>query len=75
MGEFSAQLPKRHRVGRVWFLFFLSATIIGIIALMALLYTIIVQSFGLVAIENKIDPATLGVAGMPLERLDRRSSR
>jgi phosphate transport system permease protein len=70
-GEFAAQLPRRHRVGRVWFLFFLSATIIGIIALMALLYTVIVQSFGFVAIENKIDPATLAVAGAPLEQLDK----
>jgi phosphate transport system permease protein len=70
-GEFAAQLPRRQRVGRVWFLFFLSATVIGIIALMALLYTVIVQSFGLVAIENKIEPATLAVAGVPLEQLDK----
>ena len=70
-GEFAAQLPRRQRVGRVWFLFFLSATIIGIIALLALLYTVIIQSFGLVAIENKIEPATLAVAGVPLEQLDK----
>ena len=38
---------------------------------MALLYTVIVQSFGFVAIENKIDPATLAVAGVPLEQLDK----
>ena len=42
---------------------FLEPTIIGIIALMALLYTIIVQSFGLVAIENKIEPADPGRSG------------
>ena len=70
-GEFAAQLPRRQRVGRVWFLFFLSATIIGIIALLALLYTVVIQSFGLVAIENKIEPATLAVAGVPLEQLDK----
>ena len=29
------------------------------------------QSFGLVAIENKIEPATLAVAGVPLEQLDK----
>jgi phosphate transport system permease protein len=70
-GEFAAQLPRRQRVGRVWFLLFLSATIIGIIALLALLYTVVIQSFGLVAIENKIEPEALAVAGVPLEQLDK----
>ena len=31
----------------------------------------IVQSFGLVAVENKTDPATLAVNGVPLEQLDK----
>ncbi len=70
-GEFDARLPKRHRVGRVWFIFFISSTIIGIVALMALLYTVVVQSVGLVAVENSIEPEKLAVAGAALEQLDR----
>ncbi len=48
---------------------FQASTIIGIIALSALLYNIINQSFGYVAIENKIDPQSLAVDGVPIEQL------
>ncbi|MEZ4833724.1 MAG: hypothetical protein R2873_17365 [Caldilineaceae bacterium] len=39
---------------------------IGIIALMALLYTVINQSFGLAAVVNTVDPETLAVNGVAL---------
>ena len=70
-GEFAAQLPRRHRVGRVWFLFFLSATIIGIIALIALLYTIIVRVDRPGGYREQDRRRTLAVAGVPLEQLDK----
>lgn len=54
-----AEVRRRHRVGTLWRALFLAATIVGIIALMALLYNILNQTFGLVAVENKIDPRSL----------------
>jgi phosphate transport system permease protein len=68
---FDARLVERKRTGAIWHSVFVAATLIGIIALMALLYTVIVQSFGLAAVENKTDPATLAVNGVPLEALDK----
>ncbi len=66
---FRSDLPRRHRVGRIWAAVFQASTLVGIIALSALLYTIVNQSFGLVAIENTVDPATLAVDGVPLDDL------
>ena len=69
--EFRRNLPRRHRVGRVWHIIFQASTIVGIVALTALLYNIFNQSFGLAAIENEIDPASLTVNGVPLETLSK----
>lgn len=55
----SQQIGKRHRVGRMWQLLFLVATMIGIVSLVALLGNIINGAFGLVAMENKIAPQVL----------------
>ncbi|MGB9592904.1 MAG: phosphate ABC transporter permease PstA [Anaerolineae bacterium] len=63
------QIASRHRVGAIWHLIFQLSTIIGIIALTALLYNIVNQSFGLVVVQNKVEPATLVVEGVPLEEL------
>lgn len=68
---FNPQIARRHRVGRVWSLIFLGAIIIAIVALGALLYNIIDESFGLAAIENKVDPDTLAIEGVPLEDLSK----
>ena len=38
---------------------FLAATVIGVIALLALLYNVITESFGYVAYQNQVDPAQL----------------
>ncbi len=62
-------LDRRHRAGWIWRLVFQASTIIGIVALTALLYTIVNQSFGLVAVQNQIEPAALAVNGTPLEEL------
>jgi phosphate transport system permease protein len=69
--EFDARLAERKRTGAIWHALFMIATMIGIVALTALLYTVVIQSFGLVAVENKTDPATLAVNGVPLEELDK----
>lgn len=62
-------LAGRHRAGRVWQLVFLGATILSVFFLAALLYNVVNQSFGLVAVQSKVDPAALAVAGVPLEEL------
>jgi phosphate transport system permease protein len=69
--EFRANLPRRHRSGSLWHLIFQASTVVGIIALTALLYNIANQSFGLAAIENQVEPETLAVEGVPLEDLDK----
>ena len=70
MNNMSANLPARHRAGLVWRLVFHLATAVAIVMLTALLLTIINRAFGLVAIENAIDPAELARDGVPLERMD-----
>jgi phosphate transport system permease protein len=68
---FEHNLPGRHRSARLWHGVFQASTIVGIIALIALLYNVINQSFGLVAIENEVPPETLAVNGVPLEQLEK----
>ena len=62
-----SNLTSRNRSGRFWRLVFLAATIVGILALTALLVNIIDRTFGYVAYEAKMDPASLAVDGVPLE--------
>lgn len=69
--RFDPQTPRRHRLGRVWSALFLGAILIAILALGALLYDIIDSAFGLVAIENRVDPASLAIEGVPLEDLSK----
>ena len=69
--EFRSNLAGRHRVANTWQLVFQVSTAVGIIALTALLFNVINQSFGLVAIQNRTDPAELAVEGVPLEQLSR----
>lgn len=64
-------LIRRRRVALIWHLVFQAATIVGVIALITLLFTIINQSFGLVAVENQIEPESLAVDGVPLEQLSK----
>ena len=66
----SANLPARHRAGLVWRLVFHLATAVAIVMLTALLLTVVNRAFGLVAIENAVDPAELARDGVPLERMD-----
>lgn len=65
--DYVPNLGARHRKGRVWLIVFQASTLIGIIALSALLYNISGQAFGLVAVEFRVDPDTLAIEGVPLE--------
>lgn len=67
--EYRPDLVKRHRVGSLWRTLFQLSTVVGIIALAALLYTVLDDSFGLVAVRNQVDPAALAVDGVALEDL------
>lgn len=75
----SAQVPAttphqtalRHRWGKIWLLIFQAATLIGIVALCALLFNIINGSFGYVAIQDEVNPASLAVNGVSLEEMDK----
>ncbi|MBT3339219.1 MAG: phosphate ABC transporter permease PstA [Anaerolineae bacterium] len=66
---FADNLPQRHRSGDFWSRLFQVSTGVGIIALIALLLNITNSAFGYVATENKIDPETLAINGIPLEQL------
>jgi len=46
-------------MAQIWKTLFLAATVVGIIALLALLYNVINDSFGYVAYQNEIEPRML----------------
>lgn len=62
-------IASRRRQGAAWQALFLSSLIVGIIALATLLYTIVDDAFGYIAVQNKVDPATL--ADRPLAELSK----
>jgi phosphate transport system permease protein len=66
--DYQPNLPLRHRWGRLWQQVFRASTVIGILVLLALLLNIANGAFGYVALEAKVDPDTLEVNGVPLER-------
>lgn len=57
--EGDQRVAGRQRTGSVWATVFMASTLIGIIALLALLYNVINSAFGYVMIENEIDPETI----------------
>lgn len=67
--QMDPQLDARHRKGMIARALFMASILVAILALMALLYNIINQSFGLVIYTNKIQPEIL--ASVPLEELSR----
>ena len=66
--DFVSNLKHRHRTGTIWALFFLLATIIGIITLTALLLDILNDTSGYAVIGFKTPPASL-TGGVPLDQL------
>jgi phosphate transport system permease protein len=65
----SPQLAVRHRVARIWQAVFTLSLLIAILALLTLLVSVINQSFGIVAIENKVAPTELSAT--PLGQLSK----
>ncbi len=64
---FRGVLRRRHAVGRRWRAVFFVATIIGIVALATLFATVVNRAFGMVAMQNAVDPETL--SDRPLDAL------
>ncbi len=62
-------LNQRHRIGSVWKSLFFFATIIGLIALAVLMVSIIDRAFGMVAVIDEVDRASL--SSVPLEDLNK----
>lgn len=62
-------IAGRRARGTIWRWTFLSSLIIGIIALVTLLCTIVNDNFGYVIVQNTIEPATL--SDRPLEELSK----
>ncbi len=65
--EFADNLDARNRRGTIWHLLFQASTVVGILALIALMLNVINAAFGYVAYEARVDPDTLTVDGTPLE--------
>jgi phosphate transport system permease protein len=64
---FANNLDARNRKGALWHVLFQASTVVGIIALIALVLNIIDSAFGYVAFEARVDPDTLAVDGVPVE--------
>ena len=62
--NYNVNIEGRNRSGSIWRGTFQLSTIIGIIALTALLMNITNGAFGYVALEAKVDPATLTINGV-----------
>jgi phosphate transport system permease protein len=56
---FENNLDSRNRKGIIWHVLFQASTIVGIIALIALMLNVIDSAFGYVAYEARVDPDTL----------------
>ncbi len=69
--NYNVNIKGRNRGGSVWRWIFQASTVVGIIALTALLLNIMNGAFGYVALEARVDPGTLAVNGTPLENQTR----
>jgi len=63
------KLTRRHAVGKIWQVIFAASTLVGIVALAALLLNIINSAFGYIALENSIPPEELAINGVPIEKM------
>jgi phosphate transport system permease protein len=64
---FADNLGARNRRGVLWHVLFQASTVVGIIALIALMLNIINSSFGYVAYEARVDPDTLVADGLVIQ--------
>ena len=68
---FASNLDSRNRKGTLWHVLFQASTIVGIIALIALVLNIVDGAFGYVAYEARVDPDTLAVDGVSVQDQDK----
>jgi phosphate transport system permease protein len=68
---FANNVNGRNRKGVIWYFLFRASTVVGIIALIALILNVVDSAFGYIAYEAKVDPDTLAVEGIPLEEQSR----
>ena len=54
--ELQKFVNRRNRGGQIWYIIFIASTIVAIVALSALLYTIVRDSFGYIVVQNTVDP-------------------
>jgi len=67
--RFDARLGPRKRTAQITLSVFFLSTLIGVLALSALLYNVLNQTAGFRAVEYKNDPAALAVDGVDVEDL------
>ncbi|MGB8982095.1 MAG: phosphate ABC transporter permease PstA [Anaerolineales bacterium] len=65
--NYNVNIAGRNRSGSIWRGIFQASTIVGILALIALLLNVINGAFGYIVLEARVDPATLALDGVPLE--------
>jgi phosphate transport system permease protein len=68
---FANNVNARNRKGVIWYVVFQASTLVGIIALIALILNVVDSAFGYIAYEAKVDPDSLAVEGIPLEEQSR----
>jgi phosphate transport system permease protein len=68
--SFRAALRARYRTANIWQVLFMSALLIALVSLAALIYNVIDGAFGYVAFEYKKDPATFTTT--PLKDLSKK---
>jgi phosphate transport system permease protein len=69
--SYNVNLQGRNRNGLIWHVLFQASTIVGILALVALMLNIMNGAFGYVAYEARIDPDSLAVDGIPVQEQSR----
>ncbi|MFM8319895.1 MAG: phosphate ABC transporter permease PstA [Chloroflexota bacterium] len=66
---FNANLPQRHRLGKIWQGVFTAATAFGMLMLAVLVLNIVNDAFGYAAISYTVQPSSLTPGGAPLQAL------
>lgn len=65
------KLSTRNWVAKIWRVVFASSTLIGVVALTALLLNVLNSGFGYIALENRIQPEQLAINGIQIEEMSK----
>ncbi len=68
--EYNTFVKRRQRIGKTWHGLFFAATLVGILALVALLIDVIDDAFGYVAIQSKVPETVLVTQHFKQQMLD-----